>query len=212
MTNNPMQPISNFCKTNQPYRIIDQLRFPGTTNAMHEIMTHCMRHQEFIVPISIIDYFSDVLEVSQRTVKTGLRQLEESGFILERDRKNCILNSFLANKHEILPGHLATTIVEPKPLHTKELAIITKVNKMRSYNQAINHPAYMHEIDQNALRFAKDAVYNQNIVELRAQLHKVESKLETMTLVMNELIKFIKQDDLPKAKSFLTVIEGGKKE
>jgi len=51
-----------------------------------------------------------------------------------------------------------------------------------------------------------------HMVELRTQLHTVRDELKEMKTMMSELISFIKQDDLPKAKSFLTVIEGGKKE
>jgi hypothetical protein len=50
----------------------------------------------------------------------------------------------------------------------------------------------------------------EEITKQSGQLQKVEKQLDTMTMTMNELVRLIKQDDLPKAKSFLTLIEGGK--
>lgn len=203
----PLQPISVFCKENQLYRILDMIRLPPTTNAMQEILSYSMHHQEFIAPSSLIGTFSDLLQVSERTIKTGFAQLEESSFIVDRGRKNCVINPFLANKYDVVPGHLLETVVQPNPCTPRELEIIQKVNKMRSYNHALNHPAYIQSIDQMAVQFARDAVFNEKVNQLQTELHKVTEELIGLkNLMMDVISKINDQDTQAKVKRHLELV------
>lgn len=199
-----MQPISHFTKSSHQYRIISILSLPATTSAMQEILMQGMSHQEFIVPNSLIQYFADTLQVSQRTIRTGLSQLEESKFIIDRGRKNCTINSFLANKYETIPRHLQHTVVDPNPCTPRQLEIIQKANIMKNYNHALNHPAYIQQFDEMALRLARDSIFNE-------RMRKMEKRVEALEAQNEYLMTLVSAEEAKTARLRFELIDGGRK-
>lgn len=56
---------------------------------------------------------------------------------------------------------------------------------------------------------SRRALINSFMDEQIGQLQELHNQLNTMKKTLAELVELIKQDDLPKAKTFLTLIEGG---
>jgi predicted ribosome quality control (RQC) complex YloA/Tae2 family protein len=192
----PEQPISCFTKQNQLYRLKDVLTLPRTTLAMQEILTHSMRHQQFIAPVNMIPWFSDVLKVSEKTIKTGLAELDERNFTLARKHKSCIINPAFANKAEVLSGQLQQIVVEPNGYELDSL--ITEVTKMREFNQGLSPKAQI--IDKMALQYAVNALANERIRRLENEVCELKEGLKW-------LMSRASDEDAAKARAMFHVVQ-----
>lgn len=204
MNENDIQPISNFTKSNQPYKILSFLNLPPSAIAMWEIIEYSMFKQELITSGLLISTFADILGISKRSVITNFKLLEERKFILKRGRKNLIVNSFLANKCEFITGPLKSTIVDPTPCSSWDRKIIEKVNNMRLYNKAKKMPAYLdaHAIQDITVKFIQNDIQDQRIKRL--EKHNAE-----MQKAIDFLIARAKAEDVAMARQKFEVIQGG---
>lgn len=161
-----------------------------------------MYEQVFQTPGSMSKWFQDVLQISDRSVRTALDQLESCCFIVGRKPKKLTVNPKLAHKYHVLPGQIQKLIVDA-PCTLSGLELIQKVNTMRNYNYKLS----VHEVDQAAMRFAEDAITSERIRRLENETCSLKERVESLQKTVDFLTSRASNEDAMAARAIMRLVK-----
>lgn len=225
MTKTHIQQCTRFSKINHSYFFLDAVRRKDYLNICRHFLWQLNRqNNQPLTQKSIVSTIASLTEyggIDSRILANVLTDMKKSGEI-ERfkgihnrlgwnpDITNQVQWSFFNSSYNGSPIRIYS---KDEDICLKDLLKLSNANSYIPRDlKDFEHTEQLIRDEEMSALIAKVDEQSSKIEKQSSQLKQVTDQLDHITTVMNQLVRFINQDDLPKAKSFLTVIEGGKKE